>query len=231
MRGITRYVSRPVLAVVFTSLLILVPFRSSEAQTADGMFLAGTVGFSLQPDDLIGGAAVGGQLGFRFPGSLLLFGEYLYAGTDYYYYDSDNTRWTMATGWSEVPSRSTSRRDWLFYRTRHAVGVAAGLSGAYARIGAFGAAGLMLSFVNLSDAQDHYPEFTAAAEQSSIVDGRVLLTTTLRAGLVYPAEGLVAGQLAYMVQIENNDDAGEAQYIRRNSLIFLGLVIQSGGFQ
>lgn len=217
--------------VVFTSLLFFFgPLEDSATQTRNGVFLAGTLAFALQPeDDLVDNTAIGAQIGYRFPGGLLILGEYLYTGTDYYYYDQDKRRWTMATGWSDVPSGPSSRSDWLFYRDRHAVGLAAGLSGRFAGVGLFTAAGFMLSIIDLSDAEDTYPDFAAAAEQSSIGDDRVLFSTTLRGGLVFPAESALAGQLAYVVQLDRDDDFGETRYFRRNSLIYLGVTIQHGG--
>lgn len=233
---------RAVLPAVLLFSLLVCFSEAPAAQTADGLFTAGTVAFSLQPDDLIRSAAIGGQLGYRMPRGVLLMGEYLYAGKDFYYYDSSNRRWTMATGWPEVPSGSSSRSDWIFYRTRHIVGFALGGSGAplaayshaagpLSRLGLYGAVGFMLSIISVSEAEDTYPEFGKEAESSSIGDSRVLFTTTFRGGLVYPARSPVAGKLAYLVQLERNDDFGQEQYIRRNSLIFLGITLQPGGFR
>ncbi len=227
------------IAVIVTVVILsaIGTVEDVHAQTADGLYINGSVALAMQPDDLIGGAAVGGQVGFRFPGSLLLVGEYLYAGTDYYYYDSSQGEWTMAAGWSDVPSGSSSRDDWLFYRSRHIVGAAIGASGRVGqpgspyRIGLFGTAGFMLSIVDISDAEDYYPEFAEAAQSSSIGDSQVLFTTTLRGGLVYPAESTFAGQLAYLVQLERSDDFGEEHYFRRNSLLYLGVTVHLGGGQ
>jgi len=57
----------------------------------------------LDSDDLVTESAVGGALGYRFDGGLLLLGEYLYAGTDFYYYDGGDG-WRQAESWSDVPA-------------------------------------------------------------------------------------------------------------------------------
>ncbi|MFW5695243.1 MAG: hypothetical protein ACOCYB_08735 [Alkalispirochaeta sp.] len=198
------------------------------AQTAGGPFIAGEIGIGLETDDLVDGSAMGGSLGYRFPGGLLLVGSYLFAGTDFYYFES-GSGWQQAPSWSDVPDGGSSRGDWLFYRQRHVVGLAAGLSGSVGPVGVFGTGGLMLNVVSLSDAEDYYPEFRDTAEESSIAGGRTLATTAVRAGLSYPAQGTFAGTLSWMVNFERIDDATTASYFRRNSLVILGISIQVGG--
>jgi hypothetical protein len=242
MKALRYPVFRTTLPAALLLGLLVCFSHAPAAQTADGLFTAGTVAFSLQPDDLIRSAAIGGQLGYRMPRGVLLLGEYLYADKDFYYYDSSAKRWTMATGWPEVPSGSSSRSDWIFYRTRHIVGFALGGSGTplathtvaagpLSRLGLYGAVGIMLSIISVSEAEETYPEFGKEAGASSIGESRVLFTTTFRGGIVYPAQSPIAGKLAYLVQLERNDDFGQEQYIRRNSLIFLGMTLQPGGFR
>jgi len=198
------------------------------AQTAKGPFIAGELGIGLQTDDLVDGTALGGSLGYRFPSGLLLVGTYLFAGTDYYYFEA-SPGWQQAPSWADVPNGGSSSNDWLFYRQRHVVGLAAGLSGSAGPVGIFGTAGLMLNVLSLSDAEDYYPEFSQAAEQSSIAGGRVLATTAVRAGVSYPAEGTVAGTLSYMVNFDRIEDATTTSYFRRNSLIIVGVSFQVEG--
>ena len=87
----------------------------------------------------------------------------------------------------------------------------------------------MLNVLSLSDAEDYYPEFSQAAEQSSIAGGRVLATTAVRAGVSYPAEGTFAGTLSYMVNFDRIEDATTTSYFRRNSLIIVGVSFQVEG--
>ncbi|MFO7848939.1 MAG: hypothetical protein R6V67_03160 [Spirochaetia bacterium] len=214
------------------SVMSLLTAQPAAAQSAEGVFISGVGTTALQPDDLIGNAGLGVQAGFRFSSGLLFMGEYLYTGKDYYYYDFEgNKRWEKAASWSDVPlSSDVSRDEYIFYRTRHVLGGAAGFSAAVDQIGLFGAAGLTFNIIALADAADNYPEFEEAAVESSIGNGTVLMTTNLRAGLVFPAEGPIAGQLAYMVMFEGDGDtAGEQTYIRRNSLIYLGVSLHLGG--
>lgn len=214
--------------LVMCAILIAIWVPDTFAQTVDGPFLAGEIGIGLETDDLVGGSAIGGSLGYRFPRGLLIIGNYLYTGTDYYYFESD-TGWQQAASWSDVPSGTISQGDWIFYRRRHVIGLGAGLSGRLGPVGAFGTAGLMLNIVAVSDAEEYYPEFRDVAENSSIVGGRTLATTALRAGLVYPAEGSVAGTLSWLVNFDSIEDAGSTSYFRRNSLILIGVSFQAGG--
>ncbi|MFA7566396.1 MAG: hypothetical protein WCY01_05165 [Alkalispirochaeta sp.] len=196
------------------------------AQTATGIYAAFTGAITAQPDDLVDSGVIGGQLGYRAPGSWFVFGEYLYAGKDFYYFEK--SEWHMSASWLDVPSGSVSRNDWIFYRDRHAVGLAGGLSGAIGEVGFFGAAGVMLNLVLLSDAADSYPEFEQAATRSSIGESTVLFTTTFRGGVVWPAHAPVAGQAAVMVQLEPTRQSGDTGYLRRNTYFFLGVVFQTG---
>ncbi len=204
--------------------IMAVPYVS--AQTATGPYVAGELGIGLQTDDLVDGAALGGSLGYRFPGGLLIVGTYLFAGTDYYYFEA-GPGWQQAPSWGEVPSGGSSG-DWLFYRQRHVIGIAAGLSGSVGPVGIFGTGGLLLNALSLSDAEEYYPEFSEAAEQSSIASGRVLATTAVRAGVSYPAQGAFAGTLSYLVNFDRIDDTTTTSYFRRNSLIILGFSFQAG---
>ncbi|MEX2443925.1 MAG: hypothetical protein WD492_09990 [Alkalispirochaeta sp.] len=214
--------------LVLIGALTVVTALGAAAQTAGGLFLAGEVGIGIETDDLVDGSALGGSLGYRFPGGLLLVGSYLFAGTDFYYFEADSG-WQQAPSWSEVPSGGSRRGDWIFYRQRHVVGMSAGLSGRVGPVGVFGTGGLMLNVVSLSDAEDYYPEFTEAAEESSIAGGRTLTTTTVRAGLVYPARGSFAGTLSWMVNFDRIADAATPSYFQRNSLVVIGVSIQAGG--
>jgi hypothetical protein len=212
-------------------LALLVGTAGSVAgQTADGFFIAAEAGIGLQTDDLFTESAVGGSLGYRFDGGLLLLGEYLYAGTDFYYF-AGTDGWRQAESWSDVPGGSSGRSDWLFYRRRHVIGITAGLSGRVARLGVFATAGILFNAITLSDAADFYPEFAAEAERSSIGTGRVLTTTALRGGLTYPAEGAVAATASWLVSFERPEGDNPAVYIRRSSIILLGVVFQAGGLQ
>ncbi|MFP4179748.1 MAG: hypothetical protein ACLFSA_06795 [Spirochaetaceae bacterium] len=218
-----------VLGAAALSVMSLSAVQPAAAQSAEGVFVGGVTTAALQPDDLIGSSGVGVQAGFRSPSGILFLGEYIYTGKDYYYPDAEG--WKKAASWSEVPSGSdVSRDEWIFYRTRHVLGGAAGFSAAVDQIGLFGAAGLTFNIIALAEAKDYYPEFGDAAKESSIGDGTVLMTTNLRAGLVFPAEGPIAGQLSYMMMFEPvGETAGEQTYIRRNSLIYLGVSLQLGG--
>lgn len=218
-----------VLGAAALSLMALLAVQPAAAQSAEGVFISGVGTTAMQPDDLIGSSGVGVQAGFRSPSGLLFLGEYYYTGKDYYY--PDDGGWKKAASWTEVPlSSEVSRDEYIFYRTRHVLGGAVGFSAAVDQIGLFGAAGLTFNILALSEARDYYPEFVDAAKESSIGDGMVLMTTNLRAGLVFPAEGPIAGQLAYMLMFENaGETAGNQTYIRRNSLIYLGVSLQVGG--
>jgi hypothetical protein len=226
VRRSTRCVRYAATFVLATAVFFLGAGQFAVAQTATGPYAAITGVISGQPDDLIGNAAFGGQIGYRTPTGFLLLGEYLYAGKDYYFYEDSS--WKLAASWPDVPSGSTSRSDWIFYRERHAVGIAAGFSGAVHRVGLFGAGGLMFNIVTLSEGADYYPDFEKAATQSSIGDSTVLFTTTLRGGIVYPARSPVAGHLALMMQLEASDQLDDSRYYRRNTFILLGMSFQLG---
>jgi hypothetical protein len=209
-------------------VLLAAPASTVRAQTADGFFIAAEAGIGLQTDDLLTESAIGGALGYRFDGGLLLLGEYLYAGTDFYHYVSGDG-WQQAESWSDVPSGSSGRSDWIFYRRRHVIGFSAGLSGRVARLGLFATGGILLNAITLSDAAKFYPEFAAEAERSSIGSGRVLTTTALRGGLTYPADGAVAATGSWLVSFERPDGDNPVVYVRRSSVILLGVVFQAGG--
>lgn len=209
-------------------ILTLLWAPEATAQTAHGTFLAGEVGIGLETDDLVDGSSIGGSLGYRFSGGLLLIGNYLYTGTDFYYFESDSG-WQRAATWSAVPSGPSTRSDWIFYRRRHVIGLGAGLSGSLGPVGVFGTAGLMLNIVAVSEAEEYYPEFRDAAEESSIAGGRTLATTALRGGVTYPAHGSVAGTLSWMVNFESIEDTDSTSYFRRNSVVLLGVSVQAGG--
>jgi hypothetical protein len=215
-------------ATVSVAVVVLLFGLASNAiaQTKTGAFASALVAMTAQPDDLVGSGAIGGQIGLRAPTGFLVLGEYLYTGKDYYFYDGSG--WKMAASWPDVPSGSTGRNDWLFYRSRHAAGLAAGYSGAVRRFGFFGAGGVMLNYVTLSDAADTYPEFETAATQSSIGGSNVLFSMTARGGIVYPAESAVAGSFTVMFQLEPTQQLGETRYLRRNTYFILGLTIQTG---
>lgn len=215
----------PVIGVLFA----LASIASVEAQTAPGGYGAGILAFGIQTDDLVESAALGLQGGYRSPGGLLFMGEYLYLGRDFYYFDFDDERvWRRAESWSDVPSGENDLDEWLFTRSRNMLGAAVGFAGEFGPIGLYGAGGLAMSWLSVSDAEEEYPEFGDAARKSSIGDGSVLLTPTLRGGMVAPANSLVAAQVSYMLMLERADDSTEFGYIRRNSLLYLGLVIQPG---
>lgn len=197
------------------------------AQSATGAFLSGQVGIALQTDDLIGGSAVGAALGFRFPGGLLLAMDYLFAGTDFYYWDGGS--WIQAAGWSEVPDNGVGRSDWNFYRRRHALGLGGGLSGEAGPLGLFATGGILIGIIELSDAAEFYPEFRDAAAVSSLGASTVIVDPVLRAGLQFPARGAVSGTLAWMVTFDREPAADAGRYVQRNSLLLLGVSFQQGG--
>jgi hypothetical protein len=89
----------------------------------------------------------------------------------------------------------------------------------------------MLNAITLPDAAEFYPEFAAEAERSSIDTGRVLTTTALRGGLTYPAEGAVAATAAWLVNFERPDGENPVVYVRRSSVILLGVSLQAGGIE
>lgn len=211
---------------ILACIVFCVATAASYGQTATGPYVAFTGAIPLQPDDLIGNAAFGGQIGFRGPGGFLLLGEYLYAGKDFYFYDGSS--WKMAASWLDLPSGSSSRGDWLFYRERHVVGLAAGFAGAFGQVGVFGAGGIMFNVVTLPEATDYYPEFEEAATRSSIGNSSVLFTTSLRAGVVYPARSPVAGHVAVLAQLEPSEQLGETRYYRRNTMFLVGMAFQIG---
>ncbi|MFW6388010.1 MAG: hypothetical protein ACOC0B_01925 [bacterium] len=200
-----------------------------EAQTAPGGYGAGILGFGIRTDDLVESAALGVQGGYRSSGGVLFMGEYLYLGRDFYYFDFDDERiWKRADSWSSVPSPEADINDWLFTRSRHMLGAAAGFSGVFGPAGLYGAGGLALSWLSVSDAEDEYPEFGEAARQSSLGDSGVLVTPTIRGGMVVPANSVIAAQVSYMLMLERGDDSSELGYVRRNSLLYIGLVVQPG---
>jgi len=224
--GAAKRTSTPLLGVFVVTALLLASRQPLPAQTLTGAYATGVAAITSQPDDLTNSGAIGGQLGLRAPSGFIVFGEYLYTGKDYYFYDGSD--WNVAASWYDVPSGSSSRGDWLFYRTRHVVGISGGFSGAIRRVGLFGAGGFMLNIVSLSDAAETYPEFEAVATQSSIGDSNVLFSTTVRGGVVYPADGHVAGSLSVMMQLEPTEQLGETRYLRRNTYIMFGLSVQTG---
>ncbi len=218
-----------VVAVVLVLLFGYSGVAHSQAQT--GGYLSAVVATALQPDDIIGSLGAGFQGGYRFPWGLLLVGDVLYTGTDYYYFDFDDGReWRQAGSWREVPSGSVRRGDWPFYRTRFLLGGAAGLSGSIARVGLFSTVGFMLSILDFPDISEDYPEFADAAIVSSIGNDDVQVSTSVRAGVVYPVGGSISGQLSYMVLLTTEeDDFGEREWLQRNGLIYLGVTVNFGG--
>lgn len=212
---------------VWGLVLLLVAGFPLAAQSASGAFLTGQVGLGLRTDDLISGSAVGAAFGFRFPAGLVLAMDYLYAGTDFYYWDGGS--WIQAAGWADVPDNGVGRADWNFYRRRHAVGLAGGISGQAGPLGLFATAGLLLGIIELSDAAEFYPEFRDAARVSSIGSSTVVVDPVLRAGLQFPARGAVSGTLAWMVTFDREPAADTGRYVQRNSLLLLGISLQQGG--
>ena len=217
--------TRSVLTIVIIATLASTA-QLVDAQTRSGLFFGGNVAVASNPDDLIGTAAVGGHIGVRFPLGLVLLGEYLYAGKDFFFFDSGAGEWSKPVAWRDVPSGDSSRGDWLFYRRRHVVGGSAGVGFSVGDLGIYSTIGILLNIVDLSDAADSYPAFREAATESSIDNGNVLRSTAFRVGLVYPAQSLIAGQLSYVLIFGRDDLPDEDEYIRRNGLLMLGVVIQ-----
>lgn len=211
--------------------LLWVPVVAIPAQTTTGPFLGATLAIPSNPDDLMGSAAVGGHLGFRSPLGLFLLGEYLYAGTDFYYFDSGRGAWSKPVSWSEVPAGDASRSDWQFYRRRHILGGSLGLGYHLRDLGFYSAIGVLLNILDPSPAAESYPAFKEAASESSIDGGTVELSSVFRLGLVYPARSLVAGSISYLLVFRRDDLPGEDGYVRRNGLLMLGVVLQPGGLR
>ena len=201
------------------------------AQTVTGGYVGATVAGRPVPDDVFGSFAAGLLGGYRFPGGLFLSGEYMYAGRDYYYFDFDGDRsWKQAASWPEVPSGDVPPSEWLFFRERHILGVAAGIAVPLGPVGLFGAPGFSISIIDLSDAQHDYPEFADAARESSIGSGTAEISPSLRAGIVLPASSLVSAQLSYGVVFrqEIDDDDAAGAYLWRNGLISVAVVLNIG---
>lgn len=196
-------------------------------QTASGVFITGEIGLAPAPDDFVGEAALGGMLGYRTGGGILFGLEYLWAGTDYYYFDDD--RWLRAPGWSAVPAGTTARENWLFFRDRHVVGLSAGLSGSFWLVGVYATGGILLNLITMSEAAEFYPEFAAAATETAYGPATLIATGSARVGIVIPAEGAIAGTAAWMVGFDRPDTVGTPGYFRRNSLFFIGVTVQAGG--
>lgn len=199
-----------------------------EAQTRTGPFVGATFALVDRPDELAGDAAFGGHIGIRSPLGLVVMGEYLYAGKDFYYFDSANARWSGPVRWSQVPSGESSRSDWQFYRRRHVVGGSVGLSYPLGRLGLYSTAGIMINIVEPSDVADSYPAFKDAVTSSSLGEGPVFASYAFRFGAVYPARALIAGQVSYAVSFRNGDLGDNDRYIRSNDLFLVGFVIQPG---
>ncbi|TVQ21918.1 MAG: hypothetical protein EA383_16330 [Spirochaetaceae bacterium] len=223
---------RPWLAGILITLSLMVcGVPQLSAQTVSGAYVGATVAGRPVPDDVFGSFAVGLQGGYRFPAGLFLSGEYMYAGRDYYYFDFDGDRsWKQAASWSDVPSGDASASEWLFFRERHILGVAAGLAVPVGQVGLFGAAGFSISIIDLSDAEDNYPEFADAARESSIGSGTAEVSPSLRAGITFPASSLVSAQLSYGVVFrqEIGDDVAAGAYLWRNGLISVAVVLNVG---
>jgi hypothetical protein len=225
-----RLVHMLVVRFLIAGLLIGAPV-SLFAQTATGPWIAGELAFSMESNDVVDGVLVGGQVGFRSPGGLIFLGEYLFAGTDYYYYTASDG-WLLAPDWSSVPSGSSSRSDWLFYRQRHLVGLAAGLSGSILDVGLFAAGGFSLTLISLSEAADFYPEFAESASQSSLGARRVQVRPSVRAGVTWPAQSVIAGQLTWLVTVPPEAERRALEdrgWLRASSIITIGVVLHLGG--
>lgn len=219
-------------AVVLSACILLYATAGvATAQTKTGPFLGASVAIASNPDDLMGSAAIGGQLGFRSPLGIFLLGEYLFAGTDFYYFDSGRGEWSKPVSWSEVPAGNASRSDWQFYRRRHVLGGSVGLGYHVRDLGFYSAIGLLFNIIDLSSAAESYPAFEAAATESSIDSGTVEASTVFRIGLVYPARSFIAGSISYLLVFQRGDLPGEEGYVQRNGLIMLGVVLQPGGLR
>ena len=199
-----------------------------DAQTRTGPFVGGTFALVDRPDELAGDVALGGYIGIRNSFGLVLMGEYLYAGKDFYYFDSASSSWSGPVRWSQVPSGESSRSEWQFYRRRHVVGGSVGLSYPFGRLGLYSTAGIMLNIVDPSDVADSYPAFKDAVNAPSLGDGPVFASYAFRFGAVYPARALIAGQFAYVASFRNGDLGDNDRYIRSNDLFLIGFVIQPG---
>ncbi len=210
--------------------LLLVPAVAADAQTQTGLYIGGLVSTALIPDDVVTNGAVGLQIGFRAPTGLLLVGDFHYAGEDYYYFDFDRRGWVQAASWQEVPNGSVSRGAWPFYRTRSFFGGAIGYSASGYSFGYFGTVGFMFGVLQASGAAEDYPDFEKAVLASSLGSSPVSLSTSLRIGATFPSHGPFTGQLAYMLLLDSQRDAvsGEATWFRRNSMLMLGLVVNTG---
>ena len=104
-----------VCAIIVVGLAAGLEPPSAYGQCAPGVFVLPEVTVSAHTEDALSTVSAGGQIGFRNSSGLFLFGEYLYAGKDFYYYDSDEREWVRAASWQHVPSGSSSRGFWLFY--------------------------------------------------------------------------------------------------------------------
>lgn len=230
----TRYCRpRLVVTISLAGLLLVVGAAATVyGQTTSGMYLALGGSAALEPEDVIGTAGVGVQVGYRWPWGILVQGDFWYTGKDFYYFDTDSRAWRQAASWREVPSRGVSRGDWPFYRERLLLGLGAGLSGRIRSVGLFSTVGFMVSVLDIAEMGDSYPEFADAATVSSMGEVESEVNAAVRAGVVWPADKPVSGQLSYLVLLRDDSDvAGERAWIQRNSLITLGVTLHLGRAQ
>jgi hypothetical protein len=215
---------------LFMALISLIVPVTTIAQTQTGYFVGGLAATALITDEVLTNSAAGLQLGYRYPAGLLFLVDFLYAGDDYYYFDFDQRRWTQAASWSEVPNGDISRSAWPFYRSRSLLGGAIGYSADGYPLGYFASLGFMISMIQESDATGDYPGFKDAIRSTNVGSSPIALSTSLRLGATFPVWGPLTGQLAYMLLIGEEWNAFEQRFVqfRRNSMIMLGLVVNTG---
>lgn len=185
--------------MMFLVLLLLAAFVP-DLEAANEYNFAGSL-FLLAPAEstnIFTSITVGADLRFKPFEAFGCMVSYAYLGKDYYGINSTSGEWTGPVEWRDVDT-SVNESDWLFYHTRHMLGLSLLAFLDWRQFEFYGGLGPMISFVLPSGAAEYYPEFSDYFAEAAD-NAAVLVGSTVRLGAEYEILTWFRGGLEFMFE-------------------------------